>query len=82
MPQQDRTNREVVDTAGAEAITGLSRATLASLRCRGGGPPFLKLGRRVVYPLSELRAWRDARLVRSTSQVAPPLAGHDAQEPA
>lgn len=73
MQLQSRTDQEVVDTVGAEAVTGLSRATLASLRCRGGGPPFFKLGRRVVYPLDELRRWRDARLVRSTAEEAPPI---------
>lgn len=32
----------------------LSPATLRSWRCRGKGPVFVKVGRRVLYPLPEL----------------------------
>ncbi len=34
-----------------------STATLATWRCRGGGPCFVKLGRRVLYRVSDLDAW-------------------------
>lgn len=40
---------------------GLAVQTLAKLRVSGGGPPFVKLGRRVLYPESELYAWIEAR---------------------
>lgn len=70
VPNSDKPDQtpEVVDTVGAASIVGLSPATLETLRCRGGGPPFAKLGRRVVYRTADLRAWRDARLVRNTSE--------------
>ena len=57
---------EVVDVRSASRIVGLAPATLTTLRTRGGGPPFVKLGRRVFYRVQDLRAWRDARLRSST----------------
>jgi hypothetical protein len=56
--------------AEAAEYLGLSPATLNKLRCVGGGPPFLKLGRRVLYLAEHCRAWRDARRVRHTSDAA------------
>lgn len=38
-------------------ITRMSLDTLRYLRLTGGGPPSFRLGRRVVYPESGLRAW-------------------------
>jgi hypothetical protein len=32
-------------------------ATLATLRSRGGGPPFRKVGRDVIYEAADLDAW-------------------------
>jgi hypothetical protein len=46
--------------------TGLAQQTLAKMRCRGGGPPYLKLGRRVVYVGSDLDGWLSGRRVRNT----------------
>jgi hypothetical protein len=31
--------------------------TLANWRCYGGGPEFTRLGNRILYPLSKLRAF-------------------------
>jgi len=62
----DDVEPEVVDTRRAARILGLSPATLATLRSRGGGPPYCKLGRAVRYRVADLRAWRDARLERHT----------------
>ncbi len=61
---------EVVDAQGASPIVGLTVATLATLRCRGGGPPFLRLGRAVRYRVDLLRQWRDERLVMSTADTS------------
>lgn len=54
-------------TPEAAEYLGLSPATLETLRTRGGGPPFVKLGRRVVYRQEDLKAWLARRLRRSTS---------------
>lgn len=48
----------LLSTYAASERTGLARQTLAKLRSIGeGGPPFLKLGAKVFYPLDELEAW-------------------------
>lgn len=50
---------------------GLARATLAKLRCAGGGPPFIKLGSRVFYREDDVGEWLDAQpRRRSTSDVS------------
>lgn len=41
----------------AAQFLGLAPATLAKLRCIGGGPPFTKLGRAVVYEMADLEEW-------------------------
>lgn len=45
----------------------ISPRTLEKFRTIGGGPAFLKLGRRIVYLLADLDAWRDSRRCESTS---------------
>jgi predicted DNA-binding transcriptional regulator AlpA len=56
----------LLDTRETAARAGLAPATLAKLRVRGGGPPFVKLGAKVLYPETELHAWLEA-LQRRTS---------------
>jgi hypothetical protein len=57
-----------VDDTEASLITGLSKAALATRRCRGGGPPFIKDGKYVRYLRRDLLEWLYARRVRSTSE--------------
>jgi hypothetical protein len=47
----------------ASPILGVSLSTLRNWRVQGKGPPYLKLGRKVSYPLADLLAWRDAQRV-------------------
>ncbi|HEX4961394.1 MAG TPA: helix-turn-helix domain-containing protein [Thermoanaerobaculia bacterium] len=56
-------------TPQAAEYLGLSPATLETLRSRGGGPAFVKLGRRVVYRREDLEAWLVAQRRSSTSDV-------------
>lgn len=49
------------------SISGLAPAILETLRSRGGGPPFVKLGRRVVYRREDLDSWLEERVRKSTS---------------
>jgi hypothetical protein len=44
----------------------LAVGTLAKMRCWGGSPPFLRLGRKVVYCREDLDAWLNARRATST----------------
>lgn len=46
----------------------LSPRTLEKQRVMGGGPPFRKFGRRVLYSRSELQLWADSRSFDNTSQ--------------
>jgi predicted DNA-binding transcriptional regulator AlpA len=45
----------------------LAVSTLNKMRVRGDGPPYLKLGRRVLYSEDDLRDWAEARTMKSTS---------------
>lgn len=51
------------------ARIGFAPKTLANQRCRGDGPPFLKIGRLVRYDPALTDAWLDERVRASTSQV-------------
>ncbi len=57
-----------VDTVGAAKFIGVSRRTLEKWRYVGGGPPYLKLGRRVLYSMSDLEVWVKGRERFSTSE--------------
>jgi predicted DNA-binding transcriptional regulator AlpA len=60
----------MLDVQAAARFTGIAAATLAKMRCMGGGPLFVKLGRRVVYRRSDVIAWLNARRVRNTTEAA------------
>jgi excisionase family DNA binding protein len=57
----------LLSTPEAADYLGLSPSFLNKLRCTGGGPGYAKLGRRVLYPKSELQSWLEASRRRSTS---------------
>jgi excisionase family DNA binding protein len=59
-----------LSTMEAARLTGLSPAWFERSRWAGGGPPFVKVGRAVRYPLDELHAWMRARLRTSTTEAA------------
>jgi predicted DNA-binding transcriptional regulator AlpA len=63
-------NELMLNTAAAARFTGLSAATLAKLRCMGGGPSFYKLGSRCRYRTSDLTEWLNARRVANTSEAS------------
>lgn len=44
-----------------QELPGLTLGTLAQWRYRQVGPPYRKLGARVVYPIDELDAWVEAQ---------------------
>jgi predicted DNA-binding transcriptional regulator AlpA len=57
-------------TGEASRLTGLSPAWFERSRWAGGGPPFVKLGAAVRYPVDELHAWMRARIRTSTTDGA------------
>jgi hypothetical protein len=68
----DDTLQSRADTATALTAAGyqISPATLATMAVRGGGPPFQKFGKHVVYRFGDALAWAKSRLsapMRSTS---------------
>jgi predicted DNA-binding transcriptional regulator AlpA len=59
------------DTPQAAAYTGLAATYLEKLRSVGGGPRFLRYGRRAVrYRKSDLDAWMSQHECFSTSEAA------------
>jgi predicted DNA-binding transcriptional regulator AlpA len=69
MEIKNQEQRELLRTSGAAAITGLSISTLNKLRCAGGGPVFLKLGRAVRYDPRDLNEWLSGKRLRNTSEA-------------
>lgn len=58
-------------TEQAAEYLGLAPKTLEKNRVVGGGPPFRKHGRRVLYRREDLDAWSESQLRRSTSDPGP-----------
>jgi predicted DNA-binding transcriptional regulator AlpA len=59
--------RKKLPTPEAAAYLGLGKSTLDKLRLTGGGPVFIKIGKRVVYDPADLDAWFAAHKRTSTS---------------
>jgi predicted DNA-binding transcriptional regulator AlpA len=55
-----QSDEEFLDTPSAVKLIKLSASTLTKLRLTGGGPRYLKLGRRVVYSRAALLDWMRA----------------------
>lgn len=56
-----------LETEPAAEYVGSKKKTLEKLRVVGGGPAYIKHGRRVVYQVSDLDAWIDQHRRTSTS---------------
>lgn len=61
-------NSPTMATREAAIYLRLSKPHLEKLRCTGGGPRFVKLGRRVVYRTIDLDAWLELHLRANTSE--------------
>jgi excisionase family DNA binding protein len=48
---------------------GVSASYLNKLRIKGGSPPYLKIGARILYEPADLSAWLASRKRRSTSDA-------------
>lgn len=61
----------LVTPAAAAAYLGVSVDTLSVWRCvRRYAVPYVKIGRKVMYPMSGLRAFRESRTINPIPQVA------------
>jgi predicted DNA-binding transcriptional regulator AlpA len=66
----DRPHNRGIDGKELAARFGTSESFVAKMRVRGDGPPFTKIGRRVIYLESDIDTWLAGRKFNSTSQVA------------
>lgn len=61
-------------TEAAAQFLGMGRRNLERLRVTGGGPKFVKIGRKCAYRREALEAWVESREFGSTSEAR--RAGH------
>lgn len=61
-----------VDRQTAAAAPYLSLASLEAMAIKGGGPPYIRVGRRALYKKADLLAWmeRTGRKVENTAQLS------------
>lgn len=62
-------------TPEASKIAKLSESSLEKRRISGDGPPFIKIGRRVLYYPSDIHRWLASKKRVSTSDVGVSAAG-------
>ncbi len=63
-------NDNLLTTLEAARYVRLGKPTLERFRTTGAGPRFAKLGGAVRYRRTDLDAWLESRLIRSTSEGA------------
>jgi predicted DNA-binding transcriptional regulator AlpA len=61
----------LIHEGAAAKILNCKVKSLQAWRVRGGGPPYVKVGRLVRYRPDDVREWIDARIIRSTSSGSP-----------
>ena len=57
-------NHELLTSEESQDFLRVSQQTLANWRVQKIGPPYIKLGGKVLYRISDLEEWLDSRLVR------------------
>ncbi len=56
-------------TEQAAKILDVTKSTLESWRCRGGGPPFVRYGRAIRYREEDLYHFIETKVQRNTSEI-------------
>ena len=59
---------ELLTTDEAADCLRIAKQTLARWRCEGGGPPYVKLGSKVLYPRDGITTFVGGRLIQATAQ--------------
>ena len=54
------------NTARTARYLGVNERTLEAWRCYGGGPPFRKIGRKVVYEPTTVERWAEGKTRENT----------------
>lgn len=67
----------LTEEAAARAI-GYTRRGMQNMRLRGGGPPYVKIGRFVRYRPEDLEAWLDSQVSLSSTSDETARAGKEA----
>ena len=65
----------MVRTEQAAKILDVTKSTLESWRCRGGGPPFVRYGRAIRYREADLDQFIESKVRLNTSKDAGAHAG-------
>ena len=63
--------------AQVAVILGKSEKTLANMRSRGEGPPFIKRGKTILYPVEDFERWLEEGYAPQKSERKMALALHD-----
>ena len=56
-----------LNVRAAALYIGVSKSFLDQLRIRGGGPPYIKIGQKVLYDVRDLDRWIEERKFKSTA---------------
>ncbi len=59
----------LLNTRDAAPLVGVAPKTLENWRVLGLGPKHIRAGRRVVYDIRDIEAWKAAHRVGSTSET-------------
>ena len=59
----------LLDQASVARLLGATEKFLEARRVRGGGPPFVKVGRLCRYRRADVLAWIESRRCASTSEA-------------
>ncbi|MQW64885.1 helix-turn-helix domain-containing protein [Sinorhizobium meliloti] len=57
--------KELLSVEEAGEFIGVSKVTLDEWRCRGGGPAYHRIGRRILYSVTDLRNFAAASRVEA-----------------
>lgn len=63
-------NDKLLRNKPAAAYIGWAPSTLAKSRISGNGPPFLKVGKNILYRISDLDEWLESKKCFSTSNYS------------
>ena len=77
MPEPSTAPFPKLRTLEAATYCGSSASTFEKLRLTGGGPRYIKIGRRVVYDQADLDEWLAGNRRRSTSDQGPAVPEED-----
>lgn len=63
----EQASKKLMSRLEVDETYGLPKRLLEVAAVRGGGPPMVKIGRRVYYRPRDVEAWIESRIVSSTS---------------